>query len=103
MEENKLDLSQLERFENLDDQEFKLIKIGSKNPNSFVDVGMFEEGAFSLYEYESTNSGKRYVGAFVRGRGYDYLRTSPIVKVLKYGDDYTEFETAGGFYRLEKI
>lgn len=97
-----LDLSALKRFENLEDQEFKLTKIGSKRPGSFVGRGQYEVGDFHIHVYEATDKLPEQYGAFITGRGFNYLRTSPIVKIVDQTDDSTTFETEGGIYKLEK-
>jgi hypothetical protein len=97
----KLDLAPLERFTKLEDQEFKLTKIGSKR-DSYVGVGQYEVGDFSLMEYPATKDQPEAVGAFITGRGFNYLRTSPIVKIVDQDENSTTFETEGGVYKLEK-
>jgi hypothetical protein len=97
----KLDLSALKRFENLEDQEFKLAKIGSKRASQ-VGVGQYEVGDFSLHVYEATETLPEQIGAFITGRGFSYLRTSPIVAVTAQDENSTTFETEGGIYKLEK-
>lgn len=98
----KVDLTELIRFTKLEDkQEFKLTKIGSKRPNSMVGVGMSESGDFSLMEIPLPDQPDA-VAAFIRGRGFSYLRTSPIVKVTVATPKSTTFETEGGIYKLEK-
>lgn len=99
--ENKVDLSSLKRFENLDDQEFKLTKIGSKRA-SMVGVGQYEVGDFHIYTYEANDKLPEQYGAFITGRGFNYLRTSPIVKITDVTESSTTFETEGGIYKLEK-
>jgi hypothetical protein len=98
----ELDLSGLKRFENLEDQEFKLSKIGSKRPNSLVGVGMYEVGDFSLMTYEATDTRPEQIGVFITGRGFNFLRTSPIVAIVDQDEDSTTFETEGGIYKIEK-
>jgi len=97
----ELDLSALKRFENLE-QEFKLSKIGSKRPNSLVGVGMYEVGDFSLMTYEATDTRPEQIGVFITGRGFSFLRTSPIVAIVDQDEDSTTFETEGGIYKIEK-
>lgn len=97
----ELDLSALERFTKLDDQEFIMKKIGSKRA-SMVGVGQYEVGDFSLMEYPATDKLPESVGAFITGRGFNYLRTSPIVKIVDQDENSTTFETEGGVYKLEK-
>lgn len=99
--EQKLDLSPLKRFENLENQEFKLTKIGSKR-RSMVGVGQSEVGDFHVMTYESDGVLPEQYGAFITGRGFSYLRTSPIVKITDITENSTTFETEGGIYKLEK-
>lgn len=96
-----IDLSALERFKG-SDLDFKLTKIGSKRSNSMVGVGQFEIGNFSFFEYPETDTLPAQTGAIVKGRGFGYTRTSPIVKIVDYDENSTTFETEGGVYRLEK-
>lgn len=97
-----MDLSQLKRFENLENQEFKLTKIASKRPNSFVGVGQYEVGDFSLHVYEATDTLPEQIGAYITGRGFSFMRTSPIVAITDSDENSTTFETEGGVYKLEK-
>lgn len=96
-----LDLSQLERFTKLEDQEFKMTKIGSKREGSQVGVGQYETGDFSLMEINHPSVPVGSVGGFITGRGFGYLRTSPIVKIVDSDDISTTFETEGGIYKLQ--
>lgn len=101
IEKNELDLSALKRFENLDPQEFRLTKTGSKRPSSAVGVGRGETGEFSLHIYEATETQPEQIGAFITGRGFSFLRTSPIVVITAQDERSTTFETEGGIYKLE--
>ena len=96
----KLDLSLLERFTKLEDQEFKMTKIASKREGSMVGVGQYETGDFSLMEL-SLKGAPGAVGGFITGRGFSYLRTSPIVKITESDDISTTFETEGGVYKVQ--
>lgn len=100
--ESELDLSGLKRFEKLKDQEFKLTKIASKRPNYMVGVGTSEIGDFSFHIYEATEDRPEQIGVFITGRGFSYLRTSPIVAITDQDESSTTFETEGGIYKLEK-
>lgn len=100
-EKSGLDLSALKRFENLGDQEVKLTKIGSKRASQ-VGVGSYEIGDFSFHTYPATEKLPEQIGVFITGRGFSYLRTSPIVAVTDQDDNSTTFETEGGIYKLEK-
>lgn len=96
-----LDLSLLERFTKMDDQEFKMTKIGSKREGSQVGVGQYETGDFSLMEIHHPSVSADSVGGFITGRGFNYLRTSPIVKIVDSDDISTTFETEGGIYKVQ--
>lgn len=97
----KLDLSLLERFTKRDDdQEFKMTKIASKREGSMVGVGQYETGDFSLMEL-SLKDAPDAVGGFITGRGFNYLRTSPILKIVDHDDISTTFETEGGIYKVQ--
>jgi hypothetical protein len=98
--ESTLDLSALKRFENMEDQEFRLKKIGSKRA-SMVGVGQSETGDFSIITYEATDTLPESKGAFITGRGFSFLRTSPIVAITDQDERSTTFETEGGIYKLE--
>lgn len=91
----------LTRFLN-SDKEFKLTKIGSKRENSFVGVGKIEVGDFSLHEYPETDNLPAQTGVFITGRGFSFLRTSPIVAITDTTETTTTFETEGGIYLLEQ-
>ncbi len=97
----ELNLKPLERFLNSEGR-FKLQKVESKRPNSFVGVGQFEIGDFYLHEYPETDKLPAQTGVEIVGNGFNYLRTSPIVKIVDHDQNSTTFETEGGVYRLEK-
>lgn len=92
-----MNLQPLERFQKLENK-FKLTKLESKRPNSYVGVGETREGSFKLFEYPATDKLPAAAGIFVGS-----LRTSPIVKVVDFGENHTIFETEGGVYKLEKL
>jgi len=102
--EKLLELSELEALSRFADSEseFRLTKIGSKRA-SMVGVGQFEVGDFSFQEYPATDTLPAGIGAFITGRGFNFLRTSPIVKIVYQNETSTTFETEGGVYRLEKV
>lgn len=98
-----MDLSQLKRFEGLENQRFQLMKIGSKR-RSRVGVGQYERGEFSLHVFAATDDLPEQYGVKVEGNGlYGYIRTSPVVKIVDADENSTTFETEGGVYKLEKI
>lgn len=98
--ESILDLSALKRFEDIENQEFRLKKIGSKRASK-VGVGQSETGDFSIITYEATDTLPESKGAFITGRGFSFLRTSPIVAITDQDERSTTFETEGGIYKLE--
>lgn len=97
----KNQLKALTRFLDSED-DFILIKTGSKRADSRVWVSQYEIGSFSLHNYKGVADLPTCYGAFITGRGFSYLRTSPIVKILESTETSTSFETEGGFYKLEK-
>lgn len=97
----KVDLTPFERFTKMENQEFKLTKIGSKR-SSRVGIGQSKTGDLSMYVYEATDTLPEQIGLLITGYGFDYLRTSPIVKVVDQSEDSLTFETEGGIYKLEK-
>lgn len=97
-----IDLSLLERFTKLENQDFKMTKIKSKREGSMVGVGQYEVGDFSLMEL-SLKGAPDAVGGFITGSGFSYLRTSPILAITEHDEDSTTFETEGGFYKVEKF
>jgi len=99
-ETKELDLSLLERFTKSKD-EFKKTKISSKREGSMIGVGQYENGTFSLMEL-TLKGAPGAVGGFIAGRGFSYLRTSPIVKIIDSDENSTTFETEGGVYKVER-
>lgn len=97
-----MDLKPLKRFLNSKDN-FKLTKIGSKREGSHVGVGQFETGDFYFHKYKKTKKLPAQIGVEIVGNGFNYLRTSPIVKIIDFDENSTTFETEGGIYKLEKI
>ena len=79
------------------DNDYKLTKVSSKRPNSCVDVDTRYVGTPKLFDFSGGETGLR-----IYGRGFDFMQTSPIVKVLDQTDSVLMFETEGGVYRLEK-
>lgn len=96
----KKDMEPLKRFLK-SDGEFKLTKVGSKR-ESRVGIGQYEVGDFSFFKHEATDTEPEGFGAFITGRGFNFLRTSPIVKIVDFDENSTTFETEGGIYKLEK-
>lgn len=82
-----------------DDATYRLTKTESRNQNSRVSSGTFVTGDPSVIEVKRTG----LPGLRVQGQGFNYIRTSPIVKVLDSSDTVTVFETEGGVYRLERL
>lgn len=96
-----MDIKALERFQKSKSR-FKLTKIGSKRA-SYIGVGQFEVGDFHLHEYPATKTLPEAVGVEIVGNGFDFLRTSPVVKIIDHSENTTTFETEGGIYKLEKL
>lgn len=95
-----MDLSKFNKFMG---KECKLTKIGSKRENYFVDVGHSQHGEMDLYEYLQTDTSPAATGVILRARGFNFLRTSPIVKVTDETSDSLIFETEGGVYKLDLV
>lgn len=91
----------LERFVGLD-TEFKLTKLWSKREGSAVDVGQYENGDFSLHIFPKTDKRPEQIAVCIQGRGFHFIRTSPVVGIIDQDENSTVFETEGGFYKLEK-
>lgn len=96
-----MDLNALKRFEDSEDS-FKLTKVKSKR-ESRVNVGQSATGDFYLVDIPEDASGPAGTAVAIAGNGYNYLRTSPVVKIMDFTETSTLFETEGGFYRLEKV
>lgn len=79
------------------DSECKLTKTLSKRSYSSVAVGANQTGNVEIIEID------KLVAVLVSGRGFNYLRTSCIVKVIESTKDIVQFETQGGIYILEKL
>lgn len=92
-----MDFQPLERFKDLPN-DFKLTKMSSKRPNSYIGVGEARVGHFVMFTYPATDNFTEAIGVFVGS-----LRTSPIVKIVDFGETHTIFETEGGVYKLEKL
>jgi len=88
-------------FKNLPaDATYKLTKTGSKLYNFYVSDGDTMTGSLQIVNVKELG----LPGVKVNSRNYtDYIRTSPIVKVLDATSDTITFETEGGFYKLEKL
>lgn len=67
-----------------------------------VGVGMYEIGDFDLHTYPANETLPEQIGVIIAGRGFNFLRTSPIVAIVDQDEDSTTFETEGGIYKLEK-
>lgn len=91
-------------FKELDGEaDYTLLKTGSKRDNYFVQEGDLVKGSLRI-----VNVCEQYGPGVCVSRGFkDYIRTSPIVAVVKTLSDKTgiieiQFETEGGFYTLRK-
>lgn len=77
--------------------ECKLTKTGSKRLGSMVQSGQSETGRIEILEIDDL------MAVQVNGRGFGFLRTSAIVKVIDSTKDIVQFETQGGIYVLERL
>jgi hypothetical protein len=79
---------------------YRLQKIGAKKL-SMVDIGQFVEGECKVVEV----CGTKQPGVLVANpsRYNDYIRTSPVVRVLLATKKNIVFETEGGFYELTTL
>jgi hypothetical protein len=84
-----------------DDATYKLTKTMSKYEGGFVGPGDTITGDLQIVNVASLG----LPGVKISGhRGFtDYIRTSPIVKVLDATETQITFETEGGVYMLEKL
>lgn len=78
------------------DQEslYTLTKTKAKRVRSGVDVHQTITGYLDAIE----RNGDLYI---LVGRGFDYIRTSPVVKIIKKTKFTLRFETEGGEYLLK--
>lgn len=97
--EDHMNLEALTRFQHLD-VDFQLTKLKTKRPSS-VRVGKSEVGRFKLLEFQESSEGPAGVAVVVYG--YNFLKTSPVIKIVDQDDKSTTFETEGGFYKLSKL
>ena len=90
-----------EEFKNLDDsREYKLTKVASSRPNIFVFEGDSVTGDLQIVEVSDLG----LPGVKVIGQGFtNYIRTSPIVKVVDKSENKITFQTEGGTYTLETM
>lgn len=92
-----MNLDGLQRFEN---KRTALTKLESTRPNSSVDTGRVKIGDFSFYKL-ADNSVCVLVGdLYSLG---NYLRTSPVVKIIDMTEKSTTFQTEGGIYKVEYV
>ena len=84
--------------------DIKLTKTGSKKTSSAVDVGQMVEGDASLLVSEDSNGTELVQIVVIEPSIMScFVRTSPIVKIIKTTKKSMKVETAGGFYSLEKL
>lgn len=96
MELGKRDFALFPELQSLDTEAtWTLTKTGSKHDNPFVQQGQCQSGDLKFLSIDGE------LCAMVT-RGFDYIRTSPIAKVISFSADKVELETEGGFYSLEK-
>lgn len=86
-------------FKNLDaDREYRLTKTGSKRANWMVVEGDTVRGELQIVPVLES------YGIRVQGGSWsDYIRTSPVVKIVDQTDTAITFETEGGYYKLEVL
>ena len=77
---------------------FSLVKIESNGRISFISKGRGVVGSLHIVHFEDNMYGIK-----VQGRGFDYIRTSPVVEVVKKTKNTVVFKTMGGTYKLEKV
>lgn len=94
----KEELALLARF--VGNENMKLQKIGSKR-KSRVGIGQFETGEMDFFTHKAQGELPEGFGVLISGRGFHYLRTSPVVKIVEADEKSTTFETEGGIYLLE--
>jgi hypothetical protein len=80
---------------------FKLTKTGSKRDNSTVYIGESLKGSLTIHKLKKEK--QDIVLVEIQGRGFDFMRTSPVVKITDQTSDSILFETEGGFYKLETL
>jgi len=85
------------------DVEFSLEKISSKRANWSVGVGDRIVGMLSVVDLPPENDWAGGTAVRVDGRGWKYIRTSPVVNVMLENEGAMLIETEGGMYRLEKV
>jgi hypothetical protein len=81
-----------------DDATYRLTKVLSKNTITMVGTGRSVSGSLCLVDVKKLG----LLGIRV-SRGFDYIRTSPITKVLTSTENGVVFETEGGVYVLERL
>lgn len=75
----------------------RLTKTVSKRTDSGVRAGESETGNVTVIQVD------KLVAVEINGRGFNYIRTSAVVKVIEHNRDMVQFETRGGIYVLEKL
>ena len=84
----------------LSDEVYRLTKTKSSRPCSMVYAGDTVVGEIEIVDVKGTN----LPGLRIQGHHYtNYLRTSPIVKVIDTTENSITFITEGGEYLLEKV
>lgn len=84
----------------LSEEDYRLTKVKSFRPDSMVIRGDSVIGLIEIVEVSDT----RLPGLRIQGRApWNYLRTSPIVKVIDSTENSITFHTEGGEYLLEKV
>lgn len=94
MTEQEIDI--LKKFIS-ESKRFTLSKTGSKRTPSMVFVGNAASGPALVGEF---NNGQAYLSV---GRSFtNFIRTSPLVKIVDQTEKEIVLETEGGFYKLTK-
>jgi len=96
---DKFDKEIPEAFKLLDSKaQYRLEKIGNKDPYTFVPIGMYAEGDMTIVNVLDKP------GIRVKGPGREnYLRTSPVMFIINNDENSVRFETEGGIYLLTKL
>lgn len=88
-----------EFFDLNDDSRYKLTKLMSFRHNSTISVGDSSVGTISIVQHIDSGLPRLHI----QRSPWDYLLTSPIVRVKDKTEDSIIFETEGGIYKLEEV
>lgn len=87
-------------IKDLDHEWYRLTKTGSKFKTPTVDIRQFEDGEISILAF---NGKPRFYIINTESLVTSGIMTSPILGVTNKTQDFLEFETEGGLYKLERI